>query len=337
MNNRRGFTLIELLVVIAIIAILIALLLPAVQQAREAARRASCKNNLKQLGIAIHNYHDVNRIMQPGLLLKPNSAFELVRSGNVCLLPYIEQSNLAGILHPELPWYLQSPDAISQPVPVFVCPSDTSPNPAEIPFVVPFNPPSGSTMAISSYGYSVGWNDANCFSAGFGAPPIDNKSGPFQHHSATRFRDFADGMSNTFIIGEAASGFDMCTGIGCTNHDAGKSAHSWVLGGTGLDLLYAAGGRYPGIFSSTIEPMNKNPVTDSFYKSDGGAPGGSCFDCRSSVDGGPHWNSTFRSFHTGGCQFLFGDGAVRFLSENIDLDLYRGLSTLRGAEIVQVP
>lgn len=333
--RRSGFTLIELLVVIAIIAILIALLLPAVQQAREAARRMHCKNNLKQMGLALHNYHDVYKTLPPGYRFKPNSPTDGLGTANVSLLPYLEQANLQILIDPKTPWFLLTPRVARQHVSVFVCPSDSAPSPTTYPFIAALGLPVGDTFANSSYAYSKGWNDALCFGPGFGAPPVTNKSGVFAFHSKTRFADITDGTSNTFAIGEAASGFAMCTGIGCTTPDpaGNRSAHGWLVGGAGLEPFYARGFRYSGNWGSTVERLNKKPVTDSFYK----LSGGSFFDCRASVDGGPHWVPNFRSFHTGGGNFLFCDGAVKFQSENIDMGVYRGLSTIRGNEVAQRP
>ena len=92
------------------------------------------------------------------------------------------------------------------------------------------------------------------------------------------------------------------------------------------------GFRYSGGFGSSLEPINKTPVTDSFYK----VLGGEFLDCRASTDGGPHWVSNFRSFHPGGASFLFSDASVQFFSETINMKVYRGLSTIQGAEVVAI-
>jgi len=240
--------MIELLVVIAIIAILIALLLPAVQQAREAARRMQCKNNLKQLGLALHNYHDVHSVLPPGYRFKPNSPSDGLGTANVSLLPYLEQANLQSLIDPNIPWYLLPPTIATQQIPVFVCPSDVAPSPTTYPFIAGLSLPAGGAFANSSYAYSMGWHDALAFSPGFGAPPVTSKSGTFAFHSSTKFRDVTDGTSNTFAIGEAASGFEMCSGIGCTTPlpTGETSAHGWLVGGSALEPFYAGGFRYAG-------------------------------------------------------------------------------------------
>lgn len=333
-TQNTGFTLVELLVVIAIIGILVALLLPAVQAAREAARRMQCRNNLRQMGIAMHNYHDVYKKLPPGYRFKPNSATDGMGTPNVSLLPYLEQENVQNLIDPNLPWFLLTPAAAQTKIPTFVCPSDVAPDLGTYPFVAALGVPVGDTFATSSYGFSTGWRDALCFGPDFSAPPVTNKSGVFAFHSATRLADILDGTSNTFAIGEAASGFAMCTGVDCTNPIPGAaSKHGWLVGGAGLEPFYLMGFRYSGGFGSSVEPINKTPVTDSFYK----LLGGEFLDCRASTDGGPHWVSNFRSFHPGGASFLFCDASVQFLSETIDMTVYRGLSTIQAGEPVQIP
>jgi prepilin-type processing-associated H-X9-DG protein/prepilin-type N-terminal cleavage/methylation domain-containing protein len=330
--RRSAFTLVELLVVISIIGVLVALLLPAVQAAREAARRMQCRNNMRQLGIAMHNYHDVHKKFQPGYRFKPNSATDAMGSANPPLLPFMEGGTVADLIDINAPWYLQQPAAVQTVVQVFKCPSDVAQDVESYPFVAAIGPPVGDRFATSSYIVSVGWEDAICFGTGFSAPPTTNRSGVFAHHSNTRIADILDGTSNTFAYGEGASGFPMCNGIGCTSPIPGETAkHGWLIEGAGIDTLYGSGFRYSGGFGSTVEPLNKTPVTDSYYES------ASHTDCRSSLNGGPHWSTHFRSFHPGGANFLFCDGSVQFLSETIDMTIYRGLSTIQGGETSSIP
>lgn len=332
-KQNHGFTVIELLVVIAIIAILIALLLPAVQQVRETARRTQCRNNLKQLGLALHNYHEVYKVLPPGMRFKPQSSTDAIGTGNVSLLPYLDQANLQNRIDPEIPWYLQPPDIVQTNVSVFICPSDTAANPSVYPFVAALGVPVGDTFHNSSYGYSVGYNDAVCFTPSWGTRPSHPGNGVFAIHSKTRFRDITDGISNTFAIGEAACGFEMCSGIGCEdpdpNLDNARSKHGWLVGGQNFEGFYAAGLRYGGFWGSTVEPLNKSPVTDSLFRSTTAIN-----DCRPSFEGGPHWLPNFRSFHVGGGHFLFTDGSVQFLSDSIDMTTYRALSTIHGGVVV---
>ena len=331
--KRTGFTLIELLVVIAIIAILIALLLPAVQQAREAARRVQCKNNLKQMGLALHNYHDVFNRFPAAMMFVAGSADRGTGCTNVALLPYLEQANVQNLLDPSIPWFFISPDIARRQLPVFTCPSDTAPEATNYPFIESFGLPVGGTFGNSSYGHSIGLSDALCFSPGLGGPPITDESGLFAFHSFYRMRDITDGSSNTVAVGEAASGFPICNGIGCTTPDPGgqTSSHGWLLGGHGQQAWLAAGFVYSGNKCSTVERMNKSSVTNSVHNV------AQTFDCTPSFRGGDHWVSNFRSFHEGGASFLFADGSATFMSENIDLQVYRALSTIRGDEVAQRP
>jgi len=149
-------------------------------------------------------------------------------------------------------------------------------------------------------------------------------------------RDITDGSSHTFAYGEAASGFQMCTGIGCDTPidpapgEFGNSVHSWLVGGHSQPGWQAAGFYVTGNKCSTVERLNTTPVTDSLHNVDGN----NTFDCRASFEGGPHWASNFRSFHEGGGFFLFADGSVRFKNENIDFATYRALSTIQGEEVI---
>lgn len=334
LNRRRAFTLIELLVAMTIIATLIGLLLPAVQRAREAARLGQCRNNLRQIGIALHGYHDTHRAFPPGRRFMIEPALRSLGTPNVSILPYLEQQNLRGQINDSIPWVLLSPDVAKQVIPVFRCPSDTAPDVTDYPLIASLNVPVGSEFANASYSFSTGATDGVCFGPGFGEPPKSNLSGVFAFHSRTSFRDVTDGASHTFAIGEAASGFEMCSGIGCTTPIPGaRATHSWVVGGTSEESLFNQGFRYAGGFGSAIERINKSPATDSYRQTSGGGQ----FDATPSTAGGPHWLSNFRSFHVGGCLFLFCDGAVRFVSENVNLGVYRASSTIQGNEVVSDP
>lgn len=293
---KKGFTLIELLVVIAIIAILIALLLPAVQQAREAARRTQCKNNLKQLGLAMHNYHDVHNSFPSGCLPNFVSGTLYVNQSafgwQVLMLPMIEQGNLyeqVGATTNSL-YSLTSNatsilelDQLFPELPAFQCPSDVTGGRLQAGMRrADFNGAgqSGITGATnnwrpptSNYIGVVGYRDINRPRG----PAMAKQRGVFYNGSRTKIRDITDGTSNTLAIGEREN---RC------------GAGSWIgnrapLGGgtRGGDYVH---GRVTVVINEP-DSSGANRCTDGFS-----------------------------SLHTGGAQFLMCDGSVRFITENID-------------------
>ncbi|HVV99757.1 MAG TPA: DUF1559 domain-containing protein [Planctomycetaceae bacterium] len=309
----RGFTLIELLVVIAIIAVLIALLLPAVQQAREAARRSTCKNNLKQLGVALHNYHDTHQ--QFPINGNPEGASALVM-----LLPFIDQSPLyQQINFSAPPVYTQTLNGKlldAYVIPILICPSDNQ------------GPMINGNHAMSNYATSIGaqlMQSANGCNLSSFVPaypsPYDSdgdREDPFNRGNvrsdspipsqtsgafsrgwsngwAARMRDFTDGSSNTIAMGEirmyCAQGWNM--------------GQQW--GWAGSDPLWYG----------TAAPINFPTCPDA-------AGYDVTVPCKSN---GSNWNTQmgFKSRHTGGAHFMLADGSVQFLSENINMFTYQKL------------
>ena len=216
---RRGFTLIELLVVIAIIAILIALLLPAVQQAREAARRASCKNNLKQIGLALHNYHDVYAGFPSGWIGVTNGRSNVLgESGfawGTMILPYLDQAPLYRRFNFSSPLDA-SPNRtlVNQHLTVYQCPSDPKPE----SFQTPDRNGNQIQMATANYAGVFGTVELdNCYTSPAGTPPVSAQGqclsdGVFYHNSAVKIRDIIDGASNTLIVGERTTFLDPVNG-----------------------------------------------------------------------------------------------------------------------------
>ncbi len=196
MSTRKGFTLIELLVVIAIIGVLVALLLPAVQQAREAARRSQCKNNLKQIGLALHNYHDTHQAFPPGYLYKVGSSSENASgfAWGAMLLPYVDQAPL----YAQFNWNVAVWDSANEAprnrhLSVFLCPSD------------PVSSGSYVEMGPTPENYAMG-----CYVGNFGPPDLDatqeQRTGMFSRNSKTRSSEVTDGLSNTLMTGERVNG-----------------------------------------------------------------------------------------------------------------------------------
>ena len=322
-RNRflRGFTLIELLVVIAIIAILIALLLPAVQQAREAARRSQCKNNLKQIGLALHNYHDVYGMFPMGSSRQRGWGV----SWYVGILPFQE----AGNLFKRFTFQGTSPGWTHQTVnrnivrnltiPWMLCPSSPLPETADAG-----NAP-GTTMPhyVGISGATDGnghvaqrqWRCCNCCGGG-SANGLISGDGMLVQNSAKRFRDCTDGSSNTIIVSESADFAKQ----GQTNRrvDPGKP-HGWLMG-------TSHGSQIEGRRSSRVErPFNlttlRYPPNFRTY----GAPG--VWENHGS-------NNPLLSAHTGGVHALLTDGHVVFISENINMLILRRLCSRDDGQVI---
>lgn len=318
---RSGFTLIELLVVIAIIAILIALLLPAVQQAREAARRSTCKNNLKQLGIAIHNHHDVFGRFPQSLHDGSYSTGSRGWSWIANILPQMDQAPLSeqirlpakkttsGSERPRNMNETVSGKRIRQNIlPALACPSDPNGGTLQTSIANGFGANGGS--AVTSYrgvsGSNWAWGGQNISQPGGSNHGLDRGNGIFDRledyihndgrdrtsgsEDQTKFRDVTDGLSNTLMVGESSNFYSTHCGFwGFFNHVTG----------------------------TTAQPINfKQPNGNIWGRGDWGR------------------NYSFHSFHTGGAQFCLGDGTVRFVSENINTTIYRGLATIAGGEVV---
>lgn len=231
-RESRGFTLIELLVVIAIIAVLVALLLPAVQQAREAARRSQCKNNLKQIGTALHNYHETHSSFPSGWIgVESTTSQPFVDGGSgwgwaTMILPQLEQVNLFESINTERSILDPMNSAIlTEPLSVYRCPSDTGEQVWTINDRSSGNPL--ATISTSNYVGCFGTVEIeDCELVAAGANCTSN--GAFSHNSAVRFRDVTDGTSQTIIAGERTSRLSMSTWLG--NVPDGEASYARILG-----------------------------------------------------------------------------------------------------------
>jgi prepilin-type N-terminal cleavage/methylation domain-containing protein len=345
--NRRGFTLIELLVVIAIIAILISLLLPAVQQAREAARRSQCRNNLKQLGLALHNYESSFTVLP---LNSGASGF----SPQARLLPYMDQASLYNLIDFTQPLLTGTfPNQTLNPVfvpsaavviPAVLCPSDPGPNSYTYPISSAAGAPS-FTFGANNYMVSTGSGTLANYDD---RHPTD---GAIWINSSVRFRDFTDGMSNTILMSEsvrgggtdltlpggvqpprpyrnmlAGTGTSPGTGPGYTGTGGGWPA---VVSNPDLTAVMAVATSWPGGQGRTgrgnawIRGLAHAVITNGYNQVNGFVPD---IGLHGTIFAGP------RSMHTGGAHALFGDGAVRFLGDSTDISVSRGLHSRNGGE-----
>ncbi len=348
-RRQRGFTLIELLVVIAIIAILIALLLPAVQQAREAARRTQCRNNMHQLGLALHNYLEVHKMFTPNGIARPTEDVGgrylqdwLCWSGLAMLLPQVDQAPVYNQIDFDYRWDNNNAGTVNNTmartyVPAFICPSDS---------IVNYT----ANMGPTSYGISAG--PASDWS--MRGRPV----GFATLHRGSTDGDFIDGTSNTIAMAEMR---------------LGKNAGQWdptrvprdpsyrVVTGTRLERSANAAGRWWSNTPANITQINAyyNSCL-AMYDSGTGWSGESDEQGRFWAAGRVYWGPYITTFigpnagpscdvdssttnidlkdpssaHEGGCFCLMADGAVRFVSENIDQATWIGLGSMNGEEVL---
>jgi prepilin-type N-terminal cleavage/methylation domain-containing protein/prepilin-type processing-associated H-X9-DG protein len=340
-SHRRGFTLIELLVVIAIIAVLVGLLLPAVQKVREAANRMSCSNNLKQLGLALHMYHgDYSVLPHQGqsdqVSFNQGGGYggsKSIDKGSIFipLLPYYEQASLYNGINFNLNLALNPPlyDVGSQLVgankvraynlKILSCPSDNY-----IPSTPGFQgsnyAPSMGAQFMFSFGACPAYENSTFSIAGNYAPYGEDStgaliSGPFSYLNwAARFSDITDGLSNTILLGEIRP---YCGSWEWANFPADWADSTPYYYATTAPINFqTCPGEGPGNDNSSNEGFPNNLPTncnsnDSFNTSQG-----------------------FKSRHTGGAQFVFGDGSVHFITETINLLTYWQLGDRRDGQVV---
>jgi prepilin-type N-terminal cleavage/methylation domain-containing protein len=321
-TRRSGFTLIELLVVIAIIAVLIALLLPAVQQAREAARRAQCKNNLKQIGLALHNYMDSYTKLPPGGTYQLGVATGAGWSVQARLLPFVEQASLQNLIDFSKN-YSVAPNAntvTAMRIGLLMCPSEVNDR------AYPDGP-------ITHYPLNYAAN----YGSWFVWDPVTNRGGDgmFFPNSSLSDRDVTDGTSNTIGFSEVKAWQPYLRDAALVSSPPPSSSSSVSpLGGTLKDSghnEWVDGRCNQTGFTSVFVPNTKVPHVD----------GGQTYDVDwvSSREGGSTTTATYaamtsRSHHTGIVNSLLMDGSVRSISENIDLGTWRNLVSRNDGNVL---
>jgi prepilin-type N-terminal cleavage/methylation domain-containing protein/prepilin-type processing-associated H-X9-DG protein len=306
-RNRFAFTLIELLVVIAIIAVLVALLLPAVQKARESARRCTCQNHLKQIGVALHNYVDVNTVFPPGyvsLVDRSNPDNEINDLGSgwgwaSMLLPHLEQRDLYNPINFDLNIeHAANITARTRQIEVFMCPSNT-PNLGIWPVTDDTGINVICDVATSNYVGVFGRHEVGEF--------LDTGEGMFFRNSRIGPRDVVDGLSQTLAVGERSSNLSPVTWTGR------------VPGGWSFATPKDRGG-------TVLSNPNPEPAFVMIL-----GPAGTVDGHRTPNHPQAHIED-FWSRHDGGAYFLLGDGSVRLISDHVETDLYRALTTRAGQE-----
>ncbi|MBN9120163.1 MAG: DUF1559 domain-containing protein [Planctomycetes bacterium] len=318
---RRGFTLIELLVVIAIIAILIGLLLPAVQKVRDAAARMSCQNKLKQLALALHNYHDANGKLPPGsqatVYPKPNpSNAGVLSSGTswiVMILPQIEQDNIYRMYDFTQAHNTTTNAAVGMNlVPTLYCPSGPDPK----KYTDPNSPTTGNytthyygvmgpagatnpttnTIGSATYNYTVGSPGTNGAYSGHGmlTSYVENSPNTVRQNRQVKFTDVNDGLTNTLMLGEIS--INMPPSYTGTHY-----YRTFIRGDNGG--------------CGTTKNVT-NPINSTVY------------------NGSSNFNDvSFYSNHSGGANFALGDGSVRFINQNIDISIYKAAASIDSGEL----
>jgi len=327
-TSRLAFTLVELLVVIAIIGILVGLLLPAVQAAREAARRMQCSNNLKQLGLALHNYHGAFNVFPLGVTPRNSNPNTEHRPGvlmglgngwgwNSMVLPYLEAGNVYNRFNFEQPFDNTSNLSLEtvMPTPAYWCPSATVTHANSKP-VFSYDEINGVRIPTTHYYGVMGPINLNASNNYTGPHPFRLSqagtnwdgfaTGGILHYlSRTKMGSITDGSSNTALVGELSWNGNI------------DGYRNWAMG---------TRSNFAGSAKNVVFGINEVPFTDDPASLAGTKYAGFPYRILGGI--------SFGSNHFGGAQFAIGDGSVRFISQSIDLRLYKELASMAGGEVL---
>ena len=342
-RDSRGFTLIELLVVIAIIAVLIGLFLPAVQAAREAARRAQCVNNLKQIGLAMHNYESAHGSFPIGAVLNnpSDAATDCGPAGSygysrdftafALILPYVEQAAAFNAINfnfsaggPYAPYPhagATNNTGLIVSVSSYLCPSDSRTNPYTL--AESFN-----AYSQTSYYPSGGTWNTLAYYQGPACWQMYPGNGAFDTLTSYKVSAFTDGTSNTIFVGETAR----------FKNDPDRLFNQWSRYGWYGSALGRGTTTRPQGLAYEVPRINANLMPDDWSQLPDGTTDDSYADYKAWLGNIPLYKEFgqwgFRSQHPGGANFAFGDGSVKFLKESINLNIYQALGTRNFGEVV---
>jgi len=334
--SRSGFALIDLVAATFVIALVMAILVHFVEQARTKARGTGCRNNLRQIGVALAQYVDVHRMLP--VVQLADAGFQLAHSPQALLLPYLPQAENIPY-DPARPWYQQPKGIGAATIPVFRCPASTHRDPVDAYQARRTKCPIGSLLGTTDYIVCKGASDSWCMKHRVSAVPREER-GAFEIGQPLRPTDIVDGLAETMVFGEGTAGkrWLIATRAPISRRaleiEGGSpplAFNFWcwpflntVAEQTSTQIVATS------VFGTTAVPMNREQVSETIVNTE------KLDDCRSGKgDQTGNAVSGFRSDHLAGAWFLFADGSSRFLGENVEPEIYNALSTIAGGESIQ--